>query len=123
MPDGYDTILGEGGVNISGGQRQRLAIAGAMLRDSRAILFDEATSALDNVTQAKIQEAIDNLQNDRTVVLIAHRLSTVIYSDRILYMQDGKILSEGTHAQLLEICPPYREMAAMEVSVDSGEAG
>ncbi len=123
MPDGYDTILGEGGVNISGGQRQRMAIARAMLRNSRVILFDEATSALDNVTQAKIQEAIDNLQNDRTVVLIAHRLSTVIHSDRILYMQDGKILAEGTHARLLEICPPYRELAAMEVSVDSGKAG
>ncbi len=116
MPEGYDTLLGEGGVNLSGGQRQRLAIARAMLRDSRIILFDEATSALDNVTQAKIQEAIDNLQKDRTVIIIAHRLSTVINSDKIMYMQDGKILAEGTHSQLLEICEPYRELVLMEGS-------
>ncbi|MCR4923908.1 MAG: ABC transporter ATP-binding protein/permease [Lachnospiraceae bacterium] len=114
MPDGYNTILGEGGVNLSGGQKQRLSIARAMLRDSSIILFDEATSALDNVTQAKIQTAIDNMQQNRTVILIAHRLSTVINSDRILYMQDGKILAEGKHEELLKICKPYRELAALE---------
>ncbi len=114
MPEGYDTILGEGGVNISGGQRQRLSIARALLRNSRIILFDEATSALDNVTQAKIQTAIDNMQKDRTVILIAHRLSTVLNSDRILYMQDGKIIAEGTHEELLETCEPYRKLASME---------
>ncbi len=116
MPSGYDTLLGEGGVNVSGGQRQRLAIARAMLRDSKIILFDEATSALDNVTQAKIQTAIDNMQKGRTVILIAHRLSTVINSDKIMYMQDGRILAEGTHSQLLETCEPYRMLASMEGS-------
>ncbi len=114
MPEGYDTLLGEGGVNLSGGQRQRIAIARAMLRDSKVILFDEATSALDNITQAKIQQAIENMQNGRTVILIAHRLSTIINSDRIMYMQDGSILAEGTHSQLLESCDPYRTLVSME---------
>ena len=72
------------------------------------ILLDEATSAIDNVTQAKIQKAIDAIRKDRTVILIAHRLSTVINADRILYMSEGKILAEGTHEQLLEKCEPYR---------------
>ncbi|MER2235163.1 MAG: ABC transporter ATP-binding protein, partial [Candidatus Limivicinus sp.] len=116
MPNGYDTMIGEGGVNLSGGQRQRLAIARSILKDYRVILFDEATSALDNVTQAKIQKAIDQISKDRTVVLIAHRLSTVIHSDRILYMQDGKILAEGTHEELLESCEPYRLLYQEEAS-------
>ena len=108
MPEGYDTIIGEGGVNLSGGQRQRLAIARSMLKDYRIILFDEATSALDNVTQSKIQKAIDEIRKNRTVILIAHRLSTVVHADRILYMSEGKILDEGTHEELLEKCEPYR---------------
>ncbi len=116
MPDGYDTLIGEGGVNLSGGQRQRLAIARCMLRDSRIILFDEATSALDNVTQAKIQEAIDNMREGRTVVIIAHRLSTIVGADRILFMQNGKILAEGSHQELLDACEAYRSLAAMEQS-------
>ena len=114
MPQGYDTMIGEGGVNMSGGQRQRLAIARAMLRNSRVILFDEATSALDNVTQAKIQEAIDHMKKDRTVMLIAHRISTVVNADRILYIQDGKVLAEGSHADLLQTCEPYRILTEME---------
>ena len=108
MPEGYDTVIGEGGINLSGGQRQRLAIARSLLKDYRIILFDEATSALDNVTQAKIQQAIDSIGKDRTIILIAHRLSTVIGADRILYMQDGKVLAEGNHEELLKTCEPYR---------------
>ena len=114
MPDGYDTVVGEGGVNMSGGQRQRLAIARSMLRNSRIILFDEATSALDNLTQAKIQQAIENMREGRTVVIIAHRLSTIANADKIMYMQDGKILTEGTHQELMERCEPYQILAAME---------
>jgi ABC-type multidrug transport system fused ATPase/permease subunit len=114
MPEGYDTLIGEGGVNLSGGQRQRLAIARSMLRDSRIILFDEATSALDNTTQARIQQAIDNMRRDRTVIIIAHRLSTIMNADRILYMQDGRILAEGTHEGLMSSCGEYRTLAAME---------
>ena len=119
MSDGYDTIIGEGGVNLSGGQRQRLAIARAMIRNTRIILFDEATSALDNVTQAYIQEAIDNMRKGRTVVLVAHRLSTVMNADQIMYMQDGKILDQGTHEEMLKTCPPYRTLAEMEGSASS----
>jgi ABC-type multidrug transport system fused ATPase/permease subunit len=85
-----------------------------MLRDSKIILFDEATSALDNTTQARIQQAIDNMRRDRTVVIIAHRLSTIMNADRILYMQDGRILAEGTHEELMRSCEAYRTLAAME---------
>ena len=116
MPNGYDTVIGEGGVNLSGGQRQRLAIARSILKDYRIILFDEATSALDNVTQAKIQRAIEQIGEDRTIILIAHRLSTVIHADRILYMDDGKILAEGTHEELLKSCEPYRLLYQEEAS-------
>ncbi len=114
MPEGYDTLIGEGGVNLSGGQRQRLAIARGLLRNSRIILFDEATSALDNATQAKIQQAIDNTRQGRTVVIIAHRLSTIVNADRILYMEDGRVMTEGTHAELMESCEAYRKMAQAE---------
>lgn len=114
MPGGYDAMIGEGGVNLSGGQRQRLAIARCILRDSRIILFDEATSALDNTTQAKIQEAIDHLRKNRTIIIIAHRLSTIAGADRILYMQDGGILAEGKHEELLKTCEPYQILATME---------
>ena len=107
MPDGYDTLIGEGGVNLSGGQRQRLAIARCMLQDSRIILLDEATSALDNATQAKIRQAIENVRESKTIVIIAHRLSTIVGADRIFFMQDGKILAEGTHEELLGSCEPY----------------
>jgi ABC-type multidrug transport system fused ATPase/permease subunit len=117
MPKGYDTVIGEGGVNLSGGQRQRLAIARSILKDYRVILFDEATSALDNVTQASIQKAIEKIGEDRTIVLIAHRLSTVIHADRILYMEDGRILAEGSHEQLLKTCEPYRLLYREEATV------
>ena len=116
MPKGYATLIGEGGVNLSGGQRQRLAIARSMLRDSRIILFDEATSALDNVTQNKIQQAIDNMREGRTVIVIAHRLSTIVGADRIFFMQNGRILAEGSHAELLETCEPYRLLYQEEAS-------
>ena len=119
LPQGYDTVIGEGGTNLSGGQRQRLAIARAMIRDTRIILFDEATSALDNVTQANIQVAIDNMRKGRTVVLVAHRLSTVMSADNIMYMQDGKILDQGPHEKLLETCEPYRTLAEMEGSANN----
>ena len=116
MPKGYDTVIGEGGVNLSGGQRQRLAIARSILKDYRVILFDEATSALDNVTQAKIQKAIEKIGENRTIVLIAHRLSTVIHADRILYMEDGKIMAEGSHEELLKNCEAYRLLYSEEAS-------
>lgn len=100
LPNGYDTIIGEGGVNLSGGQKQRLAIARALVQKTEIILFDEATSALDNETQEKIQRAIENMKNEYTILIIAHRLSTIIHADRILYLEDGKIIAQGTHHEL-----------------------
>ena len=110
LPDKYDTVVGEGGVSLSGGQRQRLAIARAFIRKTEIILFDEATSALDNETQEHIQNAINNLQKDKTILIIAHRLSTVINSDRILVVDNGKIVGEGTHRQLLKNNKLYKEL-------------
>lgn len=116
LPDGYDTIVGEGGISLSGGERQRLAIARAFVQKTEIILFDEATSALDNETQAGIQKAIENLQKDYTILIIAHRLSTVINSDRILFVSDGKIEAEGTHQNLLETNEKYKQLYEAEMS-------
>ena len=110
MTEGYDTFIGEGAVNLSGGQKQRLAIARSLLKDFRILLLDEATSALDNVTQSKIKEALHNIRKDHTVVMVAHRLSTIIDANHIIYLEDGKILDEGTHSELMERCKPYKEL-------------
>ena len=115
LPDGYNTVVGEGGVNFSGGQRQRLAIARAFLQKTEIILFDEATSALDNETQKEIQSAINNLKKDYTILIVAHRLSTIIDSDRILFIENGQIIAEGSHKQLLKTCHSYRELYEAEL--------
>lgn len=115
LPDGYDTIIGEGGINLSGGERQRLAIARALVQKTEIILFDEATSALDNETQASIKKAIDNMKNEYTILIIAHRLSTVIDCDRILFLDEGKIKAEGTHKELLSKCKNYRSLYEAEL--------
>ena len=116
LPDKYDTMIGEGGLTLSGGQRQRLAIARALVQKTEIILFDEATSALDNVTQSKIQEAINNLQNKYTILIIAHRLSTVVSSDRILFLNEGKIEAEGTHEELLKNNKEYKKLYDAEIN-------
>lgn len=110
LPQQYDTIVGEGGVTLSGGQRQRLAIARAFIQKTEIILFDEATSALDNATQSQIQQAIENLKNDYTILIIAHRFSTIINCDRIYYIEDGKVIDSGTHRDLLKRCLPYQKL-------------
>lgn len=115
LPDKYDTMVGEGGISLSGGQRQRLAIARALIQKTEIILFDEATSALDNETQDEIQKAIDNMKNEYTILIIAHRFSTVINSDKIMYMEDGKIKAEGTHQELLKKCKGYKELYELEL--------
>ena len=115
LKDGYDTIVGEGGITLSGGQRQRLAIARALLKKTEIILFDEATSALDNETQASIQKAINNMKGEYTILIIAHRLSTVIDSDRIILIDDGKILDEGTHDELIKNNEFYKKLYEMEL--------
>lgn len=115
LPDKYDTIIGEGGVNLSGGQKQRLAIARALVQKTEIILFDDATSALDNETQEKIQNAINNMKNEYTILIIAHRLSTIINADRILFLDNGKIINEGSHSYLLKNCDEYRKLYEAEI--------
>ena len=115
LPNGYDTILGEDGINLSGGQRQRLAIARALLKDTEIILFDEATSALDNTTQKEIMEAINNMKGKYTIIIVAHRLSTIKNSDRIIFIENGKVKSEGTHEQLIKKCKEYKNLYESEI--------
>ena len=118
LPDKYDTIVGEGGVNLSGGQKQRLAIARAFVQKTEIILFDEATSALDNVAQKAIKKAIDNLQKDYTILIIAHRLETIKNADRIMMLDGGKIIAEGSHEKLLKTCKEYKELYETELEKD-----
>ncbi len=115
LPNKYDTVVGEGGVNLSGGQKQRLAIARALVQKTEIILFDEATSALDNDTQEQIQKAIENMKGEYTILIIAHRLSTIKNASRILYLDDGKILAEGTHEQLMNNCTQYKHLYESEI--------
>ena len=110
LPEKYNTVVGENGVTLSGGQKQRIAIARALLVKSEIILFDEATSALDNETQRNIKKAINNLNGKYTVLIIAHRLSTVIDSDKIFVINDGMIIDSGSHKELLERCEFYKEL-------------
>ncbi|MFW5487482.1 MAG: ABC transporter ATP-binding protein [Desulfovibrio sp.] len=114
LPHGYDTVIGERGVKLSGGQKQRLTIARALLKNPPLLILDEATSALDTYAERIVQQALDNLMKDRTSLVIAHRLSTVIGADRILVMEKGKIVDHGSHAQLLESCALYQQLYSMQ---------
>lgn len=117
LPDKYDTIVGENGVILSGGQKQRLAIARALIQKTKIILFDEATSALDNETQSKIQEAINNLKGEYTILTIAHRLATVVDSDKIFVVDKGKIIASGTHEELLKSCRLYKQIYKKDLQI------
>ncbi len=114
LPNGYDTILGEGGVNLSGGQKQRLSIARTLAKNSEVILFDEATSALDNSSQDYIKKTIDNLIKDHTVVIVAHRLSTIMDADIIYLVDKGKVVDSGTHNELLKTNKTYKNLYETE---------
>lgn len=114
LPDKYNTVIGESGVNLSGGQKQRLAIARALLKNSPILLFDEATSALDNQTQSEIKATLDNLKNEYTIIIVAHRLSTIQDCDTIHVIEDGKVISSGTNKELLESSETYRNLYASD---------
>ena len=116
LDDKFNTFVGEGGVMLSGGEKQRLAIARTLLKKSNIILFDEATSALDNVTQDKVQKAIYGLDKDKTILIIAHRLSTVNKCDKIIVVDDGDIVDIGTHKELYKRCSKYRELYDCEIA-------
>jgi ATP-binding cassette subfamily B protein len=114
LPDGYQTLVGERGIKLSGGQRQRIAIARAMLKNSPILIMDEATSSLDSVTEKYIQDALDHLMQNKTTIVIAHRLSTLSKMDRILVFDEGIIIEDGTHDELVAKNGHYAKMWKMQ---------
>ncbi len=114
LPDGYDTVLGEGGSRLSGGEKQRLSIARAILRDAPIIVFDEATSSLDSESERLVQQALRRLLAGRTSITIAHRLGTIRAADRIVVMDRGRVLAQGSYRGLLETCEPFRRFHAQQ---------
>ncbi len=114
LPKGYNTIIGEGGINLSGGQKQRIAIARTLLLNTKIILFDEATSALDNESQEYIKKTIDDLVKDHTIVIVAHRLSTIVDADTIHVIEKGKLVASGRHEELLKNSLPYQKLYTAE---------
>jgi ABC-type multidrug transport system fused ATPase/permease subunit len=111
LPDGAETVVGERGTRLSGGQRQRIAIARALYSDPSVLILDEGTSALDNTTEAELMEALEDASRDRTVIIVAHRLSTVRQTDRIVFLDDGKIVDIGRFDELLERNAAFRRLA------------
>lgn len=110
FPDGYDTNVGEGGIMLSGGQSQRIAFVRAILRDTPIIMFDESTSALDNITQSNVLKYMNRIRNGRTMITVAHRLSTIVDCDRIYYIEDRHVAAQGTHEELMKSCEGYRRL-------------
>jgi len=121
LPLGYDTMLGEGGVTLSAGQRQRIAIARAVLRNAPILLLDEATSALDSESETLVQRALDKIMEGRTTLVIAHRLATVMRADRILVVDHGRIVEEGTHQSLIGRGGVYKRLAELQFAPDAAE--
>ena len=125
LPEGYDTMVGERGYKLSGGEKQRIAIARVLLKDPRVLILDEATSALDTVSERLIQSALEGLEAGRTTIAIAHRLSTILRADLILVYERGRIVERGTHAELLNATGLYarlyhEQFAAAEQDANTG---
>jgi ATP-binding cassette, subfamily B, bacterial MsbA len=124
LPAGYDTLIGERGVRLSGGERQRIAIARALLKNAPILILDEATSALDSESEALVQSALQNLMTGRTVVVIAHRLSTVRRADRIVVLESGTIADVGAHDELMKKLGTYRRLYDLQfVDLEQPKAG
>ena len=119
LQDAWATLVGEGGHRLSGGQRQRLAIARAVLKDAPLLILDEATSAVDNETEAALQRSINKITQQRTAVIIAHRLSTIRNADRILVLENGGIVEDGSHDELVEQGGTYSRMWAVQTGHES----
>ena len=122
LPDGYDSIIGERGVKLSGGQRQRIAIARAILADPRILILDEATSNLDSESERLIQNSLSELLQNRTAFVIAHRLSTIAGADKIVVLEEGRIIEIGSHQQLLESGGRYRDMVMLQMNNNQPDA-
>ena len=122
LPDGYHSPVGERGLKLSGGEKQRVAIARVILKEPRILLFDEATSALDTHTEREIQASLEEVAQNRTTLMIAHRLSTVIHADEILVLDDGRIIERGNHAQLIAHDGMYAAMWRRQQEADQRAA-
>jgi ATP-binding cassette subfamily C protein len=113
LPLGINTVIGERGIRLSGGQRQRISIARALYHNPEVLVMDEATAALDNETERDFMSALDGLSGGKTIVIIAHRLTTVQSCDKIFFLKEGELIAEGTYDELLKICPQFRDMAGV----------
>lgn len=123
LPEGWDSVVGDRGLKLSGGEKQRTAIARCLLKDPPIVLLDEATSALDTLTESSVQAALDRLGEERTVLVIAHRLGTIRNADNIIVLKDGNVAEEGTHEQLLALDGTYAEMWNMQLHSASDSKG
>ncbi len=123
FPDAYDTKVGERGLKLSGGEKQRVAIARTLLKAPRIVLLDEATSALDTQTERNIQNALNSVSRDRTTIVVAHRLSTVTNADCIMVLKDGVVVERGTHDELLELNGEYHAMWYQQATGNGGNGG
>ena len=118
MPDGLDTAMAQGGTTVSGGQRQRLSIARALVRTPRLLIFDDSFSALDTATDARLRAALADAAKDVTVIVVAQRVSSIIGADQILVLEDGEVVARGTHAQLLETSATYQEIVSTQLRAE-----
>jgi len=123
LPDGYNSHLGEQGTRLSGGQKQRIAIARAILKDPKILLLDEATSALDAESEYHVQQALQTLMKNRTTIIIAHRLATILHADSIAVLENGKLVAQGSHRELIAMSPLYKRLAELQFQESRGERG
>ena len=120
--DGYKTVLGERGVTVSGGQKQRISIARALMKDAPVLILDDSVSAVDTDTERTIMENLKSTREGKTTILVAHRVSTVRYMDKIAFLDEGRLLGFGTHEQLVATCPEYQRTVKLQQLEDEGGA-